>query len=322
MAKYVSELACMLHSEFLPALQVQIEAGADQEPCPCCGAISLIRGTSKGAKVLRCPECTLHFLTASVRLLSEMENNWYADMNQNVAAQGANFLQAMDKSYSAQLRAMAKLTEGRRILDVGCGVGVFLASAKKSGWDVQGTDASVNAAQFAKLAYSLNYVSDCRCLPAHSFDVVRASHVLEHVPEPASFVSELRRLVKPGGVLQIVVPNNEALLNRWVNAWRAKRSSRPRLALSVYPVMHCLGLTQKSLATLAKNAGFIELSAFCVSRGNSDYFPWDYDGLLSRMGMREFIRNRRRVVPEMLAMLGNRFGLGAWQVGLYRSPYP
>ena len=98
---------------------------------------------------------------------------------------------------------------------------------------VLGTDVSANAAQFAKLAYGLDYVSDCRSLPAHSFDVVRASHVLEHVPEPASFLSELRRLVKPGGVVQIVVPNNEPLLNGLVNAWRSKRSDHPNLALSV-----------------------------------------------------------------------------------------
>ena len=311
----------MQYSEFPPALQAQIEAGAEQEPCPSCGTLSFIRGTSKGAKVLRCPNCTLHFLNASVRPLSDLDNSWYADMNHDVVTQGAGFLQAMEKSYRAQLQSLAKLTDGRRILDVGCGVGVFLASAKKLGWDVQGTDASANAAKFAKLAYGLDYVSDCRSLPAHSFDVVRASHVLEHVPEPTSFLSELRRLVKPGGVVQIVVPNNEPLLNGFVNAWRAKRSDRPNLALSVYPVMHCLGLTPKALATLAKNAGFVELSAFCVSRGNSAYYPWDYDGLLNRMGMREFMRNRRRVLPEMAAMLGNPFGLGSWQVGLYRSPH-
>jgi ubiquinone/menaquinone biosynthesis C-methylase UbiE len=44
-------------------------------------------------------------------------------------------------------------------------------------------------------------------LPAASFDVVHSSHVIEHVPEPDRYLSEIYRLLPPGGYCICVTPN-------------------------------------------------------------------------------------------------------------------
>lgn len=56
--------------------------------------------------------------------------------------------------------------------------------------------------------------------PQHSFDVVYHSHVFEHIPREAgpSFLAECFRVLKPGGVIRVVVPDLEALIARYSSA--------------------------------------------------------------------------------------------------------
>jgi SAM-dependent methyltransferase len=81
---------------------------------------------------------------------------------------------------------------GARVLDVGCGdrpyEALLAGAATVLGFDVPGN-------QHADLHGSID------AIPAEdaSFDVVLCLQVLEHVPEPAAAVRELRRVVKPGG---------------------------------------------------------------------------------------------------------------------------
>lgn len=65
--------------------------------------------------------------------------------------------------------------------------------------------------------------------PDHSFDAVYHSHVLEHLtPQDAvSMITECRRVLRPGGVLRVVVPDLEGIARNYLNALSvaAKRSS-------------------------------------------------------------------------------------------------
>jgi len=93
-----------------------------------------------------------------------------------------------------------------RVLDIGCGRGLMLAALARLGWDVVGTEVS---ATLSKQAFPIHQTADIRtcAFAAQSFDVVMLWHVLEHLPQPIDTLREAWRILKPGGVLIVEVPN-------------------------------------------------------------------------------------------------------------------
>jgi SAM-dependent methyltransferase len=108
-------------------------------------------------------------------------------------------------------------TRGGDLLDVGAGIGQFLAHAKKDFNSVQGTEISRSAIEIARVMYGINLIHgeiECLDIPAKSFDVITLFHVLEHVPNPRTTVETCHRLLRKGGVLVIAVPNDRRSLRQ------------------------------------------------------------------------------------------------------------
>jgi len=98
----------------------------------------------------------------------------------------------------------------RSVLDIGCGPGFLLQRFQQSGWNVQGTELSERSAAHARERLGLPvHVGDLASAqwPAASFDAVVLWHVLEHLPRPQSTIAEAERILRPGGVLLVAVPN-------------------------------------------------------------------------------------------------------------------
>lgn len=92
------------------------------------------------------------------------------------------------------------------ILDIGAGTGDFLVTAKSTGWDVCGFEPSESARTLA-IQKGVKLTPQTQELPDQTFDVITMWHVLEHVPDVDAQISELKRLLKPGGLIVIAVPN-------------------------------------------------------------------------------------------------------------------
>ena len=102
---------------------------------------------------------------------------------------------------------------GGRVLDAGCGEGRTLEQLRDLGWQVEGVDfdrGAVLGAAARGIPVRLGTLEDQR-YPDGAFDAVVHRHVLEHVPDPAGFLAECRRLLKPGGRLALVTPNAASL---------------------------------------------------------------------------------------------------------------
>jgi 2-polyprenyl-3-methyl-5-hydroxy-6-metoxy-1,4-benzoquinol methylase len=100
----------------------------------------------------------------------------------------------------------------KRLLDVGCGAGWFLRISKKLGAIEQGVEPSEYAAKLAQKqdlrVFHGTLESYVKQAPAGAlFDIITANHVMEHVPEPVETLRTMRRLLAPGGVAWIAVPN-------------------------------------------------------------------------------------------------------------------
>lgn len=105
---------------------------------------------------------------------------------------------------------------GKRVVDIGCGVGDLLAEvrARQPDVDVCGLDFSPKAIEGARRVLPdgefRRFVID-RTLPYadHSFDIVLCTDVIEHLEYPKAVVAELVRICRPGGTVAVVVPDGD-----------------------------------------------------------------------------------------------------------------
>jgi ubiquinone/menaquinone biosynthesis C-methylase UbiE len=112
-----------------------------------------------------------------------------------------------------KLQLISKHYKTGKILDIGCGTGEFLNTMKSAKWDSMGIEPDSDARNMAIKNYSLNVLpeSELSSLLDESFDVITMWHVLEHVPKLNERVQELKRLLKPNGLIIIAVPNCNSL---------------------------------------------------------------------------------------------------------------
>lgn len=97
-----------------------------------------------------------------------------------------------------------------RVLDIGCGRGLLLRAFQQNGCAVTGTEFSDSACRFArevlKLPVRVGVLEQLK-FPDRSFDVVVMWHVLEHLSDPRPTLAEVSRILRPGGLFLVAVPN-------------------------------------------------------------------------------------------------------------------
>lgn len=118
-------------------------------------------------------------------------------------------------------------TRFEKVLEVGAGEGIHVPFVRHGFTEYILTDRDPGALKRIKgpvFPGVLFQTTDaCKLsFPDRSFDRVIATHVLEHLPEPHLVLQEWRRVLKPGGVLSLLLPCDPGL------AWRIARSFGPR----------------------------------------------------------------------------------------------
>lgn len=115
------------------------------------------------------------------------------------------------------VRSLEMIGHGKRVLDIGCFDGSIAVEIMKAGNEVYGIDASRPAVDSAIEKGVHACVGDLnQCLPYDDkfFDVVFAGEIIEHVFDVSLLMSEMRRVLKPGGAAVITTPNLAALGRR------------------------------------------------------------------------------------------------------------
>ncbi len=111
------------------------------------------------------------------------------------------------------------------VLDVGCATGRLLKHFKDLGWDTAGAELCAKSAEYGNKRYGVGIVNSSlqdAAFPSERFSAVHASHLIEHVDDPAAFAAEVFRVLKPGGVFICVTPNIGGLQARiFGSAWRS-----------------------------------------------------------------------------------------------------
>lgn len=142
-----------------------------------------------------------------------------------------------------------------KFLDVGCATGFLLHAIRSEvGWEVHGVELVEKAVNFAKaklkLTHVLNEDLEGAAYPSGFFDVVHISEVLEHVPDPLALLIECRRILKPGGLFFLSLPNGVADRQGMIDYWKLYKKP-PGHASG-----HIFFFSAPGLRLLLRSAGF------------------------------------------------------------------
>lgn len=145
-----------------------------------------------------------------------------------------------------------------RLLDVGCGNGVFLLRAMAAGWNVVGVEPDPQAVAIARLdgldVFEGTLDSFC---DAQQFDVITSSHVIEHVHDPRGFLEHMFDLLRIGGTIWLATPNVQSMGHRWFGrAWRG-----------LEPPRHLVVFSAQALRDLLTEVGFTDIRFHRRGRG-------------------------------------------------------
>lgn len=152
--------------------------------------------------------------------------------------------------YQETLDFLERRLPGRgRLLDFACAAGYFFELAGKRGWEAHGVDIGEWTLAVARARGLKNlHVGNLRDLrfPDQYFDVVYAAQVLEHLHDPRKELMEMRRILRPGGILYVDVPNYRTLPNML---------GKDDFLLNM-PPQHINYFTPRTLNTLLEAVGF------------------------------------------------------------------
>ena len=203
--------------------------------------------------VVRCDDCSHVFVNP--RLQRAVSDDIYARYWRNLEPPSAR-----TSEYGRYVcRQLSALHPRGELLDFGCGWGAVLNAAAREGWRATGIEVDERKVAFCHEHGLRAVYGDLLDQPfaAETFDAALAEQVFEHLYTPVAYMKELHRVLKPGGVLYVAVPNFGGI--------EAKvRGVQWDL---VHPVSHVRYFDRRSLADMAERCGFEVLRPAYVSRG-------------------------------------------------------
>jgi len=166
------------------------------------------------------------------------DETFYDDLYVRLGEEGP--WQAARVERSDYARVAADIKPGETVLDVGCGPAGFARWVPHARY--VGLERSVSA---QKVAADVRQETIAEHAAAHpdEYDAVCSFHVIEHLAEPALFVADLIRCVRPGGRLFLAAPS-----------WPGAMTDIPNFALNA-PPHHLSWWTEEALRTLAERFG-------------------------------------------------------------------
>jgi SAM-dependent methyltransferase len=165
------------------------------------------------------------------------------------------------------LQALADRPAGL-VVDVGCGRGDLGVAFMRHGWQVLGIEPSASACVVARSRGIDARVGTLESvgLEDESADAVIMNHSLEHLPDPLGALAHVHRLLRPGGLLVISLPN--------FACWQRKRFRSAWFHLDL--PRHRMHFASRSLELALSNAGFVQLSISTTSESGALFATLQY----------------------------------------------
>ncbi len=202
--------------------------------CPVCDAardrvllcLDFLPDVPAGMNLVRCHGCGTERIDphpSAGRMADHYDDSYYEDgYLPFLARRRADFARRV-----LELERLAPVLQARqqgrapKVLDVGAGVGLFVAEAQARGWQAAGVEPSAAARRLAARTCAVELVSDWPS-PGQDMDLVTFWDVLGHVDDPRAALEKARRAVRPGGAVILKIPNFQSSWQRMLG-WMSVR---------------------------------------------------------------------------------------------------
>lgn len=216
--------------------------------CRTCPACSTSNAKSYGHKnnfeILLCRRCgTIYTDRVPTAAEAEDYDAYYTDSNLSVPT----FVFDIVKEIVAGFEPYRNTG---RLLDIGSGAGTILKVGRDLGWEVYGLEVSKPAVEHARrMGFEVFHgeISNAD-YPPDFFDVVTASEVIEHLPDPTDSLRSIAKILRPGGLFWATTPSAESL------SFRILRNEWSILA----PPEHTQLYSRKGAKMILLDAGFTD----------------------------------------------------------------
>ena len=205
------------------------EENTNIQHCPVCGSGRIHYAFTKhGYALNECDKCSFLFFNPqpSDEVLAQIyDADYFLSCDSDRPAESRTELKkGTAELYLDTLKKYAGPLTGR-LLEIGCGQGEFLTLAREAGFEVTGVEFSMDAVERANKKLGDKCVR-CGTLEEqkfqdYAFDVIVLFDVIEHVRRPLETLHEIKRLIKPDGVIFLVTPSLDSwsaslMKNEWV----------------------------------------------------------------------------------------------------------
>ncbi len=216
--------------------------------CPLCKNRnnSIFLKVSSKYKILECKKCTLKFPNVnfkSNKKYSDIVYDKYSQLNhrRNIVKTSKYRLKMMQERYEYCIKNNFKKPKSIKVMDYGCGNGLFIDFLKKKG--IYGAGIEVDESSAQKLINKkIKFFKNLDIVQSNSFDLCVMFDVLEHLTDPVKDLIKIKNKLKKNGKIIIYTPNIHSLSFELMGPYQNQ----------VYPFQHTLFFTKKSLSLLAK----------------------------------------------------------------------
>jgi 2-polyprenyl-3-methyl-5-hydroxy-6-metoxy-1,4-benzoquinol methylase len=246
--------------------------------CPLCASrVPMNPYFKNGAdRIRKCPACSVAFVyprASGSELLSQYSPKYFQERYESLQQSEYLNMESWQKKIALCLGRVNRLRGAKTglLLDVGCGKGWFLETARERGWQVQGVELCAEVAkrtmERVQTQVHVGSIFDV-ALPSETFDLVTMFDVIEHLEAPIEALRICYRVLKPGGALALSTPNLRGLGCRLLGA----------RAFAVWPDEHIIYFGPASMKRALHLADFVDIEI-----ASREIYPENAATIISRL---------------------------------------
>jgi 2-polyprenyl-3-methyl-5-hydroxy-6-metoxy-1,4-benzoquinol methylase len=212
--------------------------------CIVCNKKSRLKLKRKGFLLFECTHCCMIFVDPD-----QIGNDYNQQYEKDISSPMLYYknIKGYDKrTFLKRLQFLDKYFPKKgSLLEIGSNTGTFLEIAKEYGWDVSGVEPNKSICKdFIKKKKNISMYNDFfnkEFVKNHNrkYDLLYSSDVIEHIPDPISFLKNYKKLLKKDGIIVTITPDFDSFLTK---------------LFQIKPTEHLIYLNKKNIELLFSKA--------------------------------------------------------------------